>query len=135
MTRRWRAALGAAAGVVCAAVARAGGECELARADRAHTTSERCIACHDGTAGPSIGRFGGTGSAGVGVPMANHPVGIPYAAAAARQPSKYAPASALPADVPLVAGKIECTTCHDGNATNPQRLPRLWETCTACHRL
>jgi hypothetical protein len=138
MTGPWRAALGAAAGLVCAALARAGGgtECELARTDRAHTPSRNCITCHDGTVGEAFGVvFGGTGSAGNGAPVTSHPVGISYADAAARQPGKYTPASALPADLPLVRGKVECTTCHDGTATNPKRVARPNDMCTTCHRI
>ncbi len=135
MTGRWRAALGAAVALACAAAGAAeGAECDLARADRARTTSQHCMACHDGSVGPGVGYVssGGTGSASR-TPVNSHPVGISYAAAAARQPGEYAPASSLPADVPLPNGMVECTTCHDGKAANPNRVVPRTGLCTACH--
>jgi len=94
------------------------------------------MACHDGGVGQVVGSLtsSGTGSA-ARAPAASHPVGVLYAAAAARQPGRLAPPSTLPQDVPLVAGRIECTTCHDGRSTNPYRVVRTAGLCTACHTL
>jgi hypothetical protein len=88
------------------------------------------MACHDGTAGASVGFVARPGGLGV-----SHPVGVDYAAAVARQPGRYATAADLPPDVPLVAGKVECTTCHDGASREPDHVVRGNGLCTACHRL
>jgi predicted CXXCH cytochrome family protein len=131
MRARWVAA------AACAALAGAGGageggdaRCELSRLDRARTPSTACMQCHEGTAGaavPSRMTVRGDGS--------SHRVGVEYAAAAARAPERYAPASALPPDVPLVAGRIECTTCHDGALATPHQVVAQPRLCLACHRL
>ena len=135
MTRRWGAALGAVAALVCVGAAAGAADrtaCELRGADRARTGSQGCMACHDGTTGASVGFVSRAGGLGV-----SHPVGVDYAAAAARQPGRYAPAADLPPDVPLVSGKVECTTCHDGASSAPDHVARTTVTslCTACHRL
>jgi predicted CXXCH cytochrome family protein len=66
---------------------------------------------------------------------ASHPVGIAYAAVAAQQPARYHPPASLPRDVPLVDGRIECTTCHDGALTTPAQVKEQPQLCLACHRL
>ena len=135
------AALVAGAAVVSAAiagVARAAPEgrgdseqadetCELARVDRARTPARACLSCHDGSVAASSIPAPTLGT--------SHPVGIDYAAARARAPDRYA--AALPADLPLVDGRIACTTCHDGAATDRYRLarPATGPLCLACHQL
>lgn len=111
---------------------RGGGGCELPRvADRSRTPSQACLSCHDGSAGTRAGFFG-SGAPGFG---ANHPVEVDYRAAAARAADRYVPAARLPPLVPLVNGKVTCTTCHDGaspfakHVIDPERL------CFACHRM
>ena len=132
MTGRWGAALAAAAVALAWTGARAAGgtTCELSRVDRARTTSLSCMTCHDGSAGKAV-PFQMRGD-GAGM---SHPVEIDYAAAAARQPGKYEPASSLPYQVPLVAGKVQCTTCHDGASRDPMRVVEIRDLCIACHRL
>jgi len=101
------------------------GGCELSRADRAHTPARRCASCHDGTVADDAV-----------TPGRNHPVGIDYAAARQRQPDQYS--AALPPEVPLVDGRIACTTCHDGASQARGRIasPRgVASLCLACHRL
>lgn len=107
----------------------AGEVCALRRADRARTPSRVCISCHDGSAGPAISLFAR------GAARDSHPVSVDYAGVVARNPDKYEPGSRLPAAVPLVEGKVECTTCHDGRSTTKNRVVEHPQLCTACHRL
>lgn len=111
--------------------ARAGdGVCELEGADRARTTSARCIACHDGTAGRAVEVH--TAPDGIG---RSHPVEVDYGAAAARQPGRYHPAAMLPREIPLVDGKVACTSCHDGASREPKRVAMRTRLCESCHDL
>lgn len=103
--------------------------CELTRVDRAHTPSARCVACHDGSAGVAMA----TGPAGDG--HGNHPVEVDYAASAARDPERYVPAAMVRPDVPLVDGKVACTSCHDGASPHPRRAVDPANLCAACHRM
>jgi predicted CXXCH cytochrome family protein len=119
-----------AAGAVGALAVGASGTCELSRMDRARTPSTACMQCHDGSAGPAVPYEMKAGGGGM-----SHPVGVDYAAAAARAPGRYQPESALPRDVPLVGGRIECTTCHDGSLTTPKQVVEQSRLCYACHRL
>jgi hypothetical protein len=133
MTSRRGTALGAAAALVClGAGAASASECELARVDRARTTSQRCMTCHDGSVGSPI--FYATRPGG-GAPLPGHPVGIEYAPYPARLPALYAPASRLPPEVALVNGRVECTTCHDARAQTPDHVVLTNGLCTACHTL
>lgn len=134
----WRAAWaasGAAAALLLFGPAAAQPEeraevCELARVDRARTPSLRCVACHDGSSGRAVT----IGPAGGG--HGDHPVEIDYGSVAARKPGRYVPLARLPADVPLVDGKVACTSCHDGASRHRGRVAlggsRL---CQACHDL
>lgn len=108
----------------------AGGVCELEGADRATTSSQRCIACHDGTAGSPIAF--GVRPDGIG---SSHPVEVDYGAAAARQPGRYHPAAMLPREIPLVNGRVACTSCHDGASPDPKRVVRATRLCQSCHAL
>jgi predicted CXXCH cytochrome family protein len=107
----------------------AAGACELRLADRARTPSAHCVACHDG-------------STALGTPLkrhpdggAGHPVEVDYLRAFARRPGLHPPA-ALPADLPLVDGKVSCTTCHDARSSErgkPAVTTRYAALCLACH--
>jgi hypothetical protein len=120
MLGRW-IALAASLGMAAPVRADPALPCELARADRTRTPSSRCLSCHDGAAAPGLGE--------------THPVDVDYARASLRDPSRYAPAAALPAAVTLVNGAVSCVSCHDaasphrGHAVDPARL------CLACHRI
>jgi predicted CXXCH cytochrome family protein len=104
--------------------------CELSRVDRARTPSTACTGCHAGAVGP--GRTFEMAAGGRGM---SHPVGVSYAEATAPAPERYAPSSELPGDVPLVDGRIECTTCHDGALTTKNQVVESKRLCLACHRL
>jgi hypothetical protein len=131
MRARWGAALAAAALAASAGARAADGDtCELGRADRRTATSRACMACHDGSAGREIGFQMSADGRGM-----SHPVEVDYGAAAAAHPGQYQPATALPAEVPLVGGKVECTTCHDGASRDPRRVAAVRDLCLACHRL
>jgi predicted CXXCH cytochrome family protein len=106
------------------------GTCELGRVDRAATPSRVCMSCHDGTAGAAVGFSMRAGGGGM-----DHPVGVDYAAAAARRPGRYVPAGAVPRSVPLVDGRVECTSCHDGASSSPSHVAAQPQLCYACHRL
>lgn len=104
--------------------------CELSRVDRAKASPRLCLSCHDGSVSAlAIGWMNMPGSS------FGHPVGVSYLDALARDPAGYA--GTLPPEVPLVDGKVACTTCHDGAARNPARvveLPGGANLCLACHR-
>jgi len=107
--------------------------CELARSPRAATGSRGCLLCHDGTLthaalpGPRL----------AGELLANHPVGVDYEAARASD-RWLRPSAQLPREMPLVNGRIECTTCHDARSSEPMKtaLPMTRSRlCFACHDL
>lgn len=114
------------------AAARAGeaGACELSRADRRTTPSHACMSCHDGSAGTGVAFQMRRDAAGM-----SHPVSVDYRAAEAAHPGRYRPAGALPPEVPLVRGKVECTSCHDGASPDPRRVVAIRDLCVACHAL
>ena len=136
MRARCWTALAAAALAASGARAANDGTCELSRADRQSATSRDCIACHDGSRGTAVGyRISGAQGPGPG-----HPVEVDYGAAASTHPNRFQPPSALPPGVPLVGGKIECTTCHDGAspvrnhiAAVGNRAAVVRDLCLACH--
>ncbi len=98
--------------------------CELARADRARMPSTRCVACHEEILiGPARAGHG------------DHPVDVDYAAIAARDPEAFVPPALLRKDVPLVDGKVACTSCHDGASPHARRAVDPANLCSACHRL
>jgi hypothetical protein len=139
---RWGLGVAAAAGLLAAAAARGdlpagAGErprmrgdvvCELEQVDRATASSRRCIACHDGTLGEGF-VFAMPGS-DIGM---SHPVDVDYEAAAARHPGEYVPRAQLPPEVPLVQGKVACTSCHDGRSSEPHHIPSYESLCLSCH--
>jgi predicted CXXCH cytochrome family protein len=131
------AALAIAAGARAGAPERVGPErgapewdapCELARVDRGRTPSQRCIACHGDTADATAPR-------GRPTTHQSHPVEVDYAGAAARHPDDFVRAARLPPHVPLVDGKVACTSCHDGASRRRGRTVDLESLCTSCHRM
>ncbi len=131
MRARWGAALAAALAVAAGAQAENGGTCELSRvADRRLASSERCVSCHDGTGGTTIALQLHPTDGG---PETSHPVEVDYGAAWSREPRRYAPGAALPREVPLVHGKVACTTCHDGASPRPNHVAAVRDLCAACH--
>jgi len=70
-----------------------------------------------------------------GTDRMSHPVSIDYDLAAGSHPGAYVPAAALPREIPLVNGRVECTTCHDGASATPKHVVDEMQLCTACHRL
>jgi predicted CXXCH cytochrome family protein len=130
------AALAACVGVACAMAVTARADpmrepsvCALYRVDRARASSRECVSCHDGSISTPVFRMNMPGK------DFGHPVGVEYQAAWTRDPGGYS--GALPREVPLVDGKVACTSCHDGAARNPSRIVELRrgrDLCTACHR-
>jgi hypothetical protein len=87
------------------------------------------MACHDGGSGPFVEFHMSTaGAAGM-----SHPVEVDYGAAAARHPRQYVSPRALPRDVPLVEGKVACTSCHDGASRNRNHVAMPQRLCESCH--
>ena len=124
MHGRWLLFLALAGGPAAAD----GATCELSRVDRATTQSSTCMACHDGSVGPTVGFEMVPGGM-------SHPVSVDYALAAASHPDTYVPPTLLPAGVLLVNGKVECTSCHDGALTTPNHVVEPTTLCYGCHRL
>jgi len=106
--------------------------CELSPAtDRARTPSQRCLSCHDGSTG--AGTFFEMGR---GRPLGmSHPVEVDYGAIAGRKADRYVAPSLLPSDVPLVDGKVACTTCHDGASRLEKRTVDPARLCSSCHQM
>jgi predicted CXXCH cytochrome family protein len=110
----------------------AAGTCELSRVDRRATASARCLACHDGASAA-------VADVGFGGPVARdaHPVEVDYERARLAG-ARLVPAGELPAAVPLVAGKVTCTSCHAAESAQQDRaaLPLAGSAlCVACHAL
>lgn len=123
-----------AAGTIDAADPSARSVCELQWVvDRSRASSLRCMSCHDGASGPGVSFMMAGGGAGAGM---DHPVEVDYAQARVRRGHQYVPEAHLPADVPLVGGKVACTSCHDGRSTRAKHVAadpaRL---CAACHNM
>jgi predicted CXXCH cytochrome family protein len=105
------------------------GVCELGGADRARTSSARCVACHDGTVGTSV-MFRTRVSGLLGY---DHPVEVDYERARLHD-RQLRPRAFLPRELVLVNGRIACTTCHDGAAATPGRVAvAAAALCTSCH--
>lgn len=120
-----------------------------------------CLSCHDGTFAvyamgnpPNYGGYvtgNGAGSANIapggliiGNPLLtsdfsnDHPIGFDYATAVSLNPAGSL-APTLPATLPLQAGLMECSTCHNvhdsgGNAHAFLRIPNTGSAlCLTCH--
>lgn len=99
--------------------------CGLARADRARTLSTSCLACHDGSAAPSI-RMHVAGAQG------SHPVGVAYAAA--RRQVAVRLGGPLDPRLLLPLGRVECVTCHAIEGSGPRwTVVSFGALCTSCH--
>jgi predicted CXXCH cytochrome family protein len=110
----------------------ADGPCELPLVDRARTPSTRCLSCHDGsvTRGTLLKPHVDGGG--------DHPVEIDYGRSFARRPRVLRPPGALPDALPLVGGKVSCTTCHDARSPEkgkPALTTRGSALCFACHSI
>jgi predicted CXXCH cytochrome family protein len=114
-------------------------------------SSRLCLSCHDGTVGLGLtvaqGQIATSGAMNradiLGTNLANsHPVSMLPADDGSLAPSLFAspPATKDPA-VKLVAGRVECTTCHDPHVPrNDPALPMFLvranangALCLACH--
>ncbi len=76
--------------------------------------AEGCLACHDGKRAGAVraharGHRRGRWSSGAAT---NHPVGMSYALAAARNPRAFVPAATLDPSIRLVGGRVSCISCH-----------------------
>lgn len=130
MRARWVGALGAAALAASAGARAADGVCTLAWANRRTTPSSACAACHARIASAAVSLRSD------GHPL-GHPVEVEYARLASAHPDQLAPAEALPPEIPLVGGRITCTTCHaQGSGHDHMQLVAPTRVlCLACHRL
>lgn len=105
--------------------------CELERVDRGTTTAQSCLACHHGDIGPgAMFLMAPPGQQGV-----EHPVEVDYRQSFLHRPGQYAAPESLPPDVPLVNGKVSCTSCHDPRSPEQNHVTRPESLCIACHRL
>jgi predicted CXXCH cytochrome family protein len=108
------------------------GPCEMRSADRRATSSQRCLTCHDGTVAQDVlvpaGRAGALG---------DHPIDVDYEASRGRG-QLLRPVAELPPSLPLVNGKVACTTCHAPDSPEPGHTAvtmRRSTMCFACHAL
>lgn len=99
--------------------------CTLGRVDRATTTSETCLSCHDGSTAPAVALHAVANGA--------HPVGVSYALARPESSlRRYGPTSAR---LVLPRGRVECVTCHAIDGRGPHWTVSPADLCTACHDL
>jgi predicted CXXCH cytochrome family protein len=106
------------------------GPCELATADRRSTSSQRCLACHDGTAAAAV-------PLGYGAGPGDHPVEMEYERSRMSGRS-LRPTAELPQALPLVGGRVACTTCHSIESAEPGHTAMTMQRsamCLACHDL
>lgn len=103
--------------------------------------TRQCLSCHDGAMAsestnttPWSRVRGYTGDAG-----RNHPVGVRYTGVS--RPghlSPLRPSSLLPREVPLIGGKVGCTSCHNLYAGSRHLLTvpiRGSQLCLTCHAM
>jgi predicted CXXCH cytochrome family protein len=113
--------------------------------------SALCMSCHDGTIalGSMLNppRRGGApdmrdvflrGRSVFGNDLSNHhPVGMPYSTTARRGPPDLANAKQVA--LPLRAGELHCTTCHEPHSDEHppflRKTNRESELCVECHRI
>jgi len=101
--------------------------------------SRQCLGCHDGVSASDYG-FTTGGNSGVANAIdlrRTHPVGIPYKRMGKHnRNARLRPASLLPREVRLPAGRVSCVSCHDLYAKNRFRLTVPIENshlCFTCH--
>ena len=98
--------------------------CLLSWVRRSKAGTERCITCHDGSAGPAVHVGPGGGR--------NHSVGVRYDET--KSHTMLRPAAMLPPELVLVNGAVDCTSCHDGSSRLPHRIAVTPERlCAGCH--
>ena len=103
--------------------------CTLGRVTRASATSATCLGCHDGT----IAEATHASRPGSGEEL-GHPIEVDFATSRLLRED---PSLKLPDVLVLPAGKVACTTCHDGASTRPHRTSMSMEgsaLCLACHQ-
>ena len=130
MRAQWVGGALAAAALAASMGARAAdGGCTLALVNRRTASTGACATCHAEIAAAAVSR-------GPGGHPRGHPVEVEYAQIAAEHPDQFAPAGSLPPEVPLVEGKIACTTCHAAGAHDHKQLVAPSRVlCLTCHRL
>lgn len=103
-------------------------------------SSVQCLTCHDG----SISGDAGTTSLGSGlwrhdtdVGRNSHPIGVDYSEAYRDAPREYVEMGAIPPEIVLPGGKVECVSCHNLYAQNEYLLSVTNQgsrLCLTCHR-
>jgi len=83
--------------------------------------SRSCLGCHDGARAKYVGIETRDTVAGAGFGRRNHPVGIHYDAAVARDPGGLNPRATLHPAIQLVDGRLSCVSCHE-QKTEPVRV-------------
>lgn len=94
-----------------------------------------CLSCHDGSLARNLKLTMAVQTGGA--PGSEHPVPIAYAEAYARRPREFVPPTALPPEIQLVQGQVQCVTCHTTNAQGqwvPVRGSGGRPLCLSCHR-
>jgi predicted CXXCH cytochrome family protein len=99
------------------------------------TPSEACLNCHAaGTGSPWLRETGGQTL--TFNPHASHPLGIEVIAGSGRDERRLR--KDLDPRLRLLAGRLECTTCHDLTAATPDLLvpfEQPYDLCLGCHHL
>jgi predicted CXXCH cytochrome family protein len=114
-------------------------------------SSKLCLSCHDGTVAvgltvshgsiPTSGAMAASDVLGPNL-SSGHPVSMTPVDDGQLVPSLFgSPASTKDAAVRLVAGRVECTTCHDPHVPNNDSVVRMFLSrsnsngtlCLACH--
>jgi len=83
--------------------------------------STSCLGCHDGARAKYVGIETQDTIAGSGFGRRNHPVGLLYDTAVARDPGGLNPRATLHPAIKLVDGRLSCVSCHQ-QKTEPVRV-------------
>ena len=83
--------------------------------------SKSCLSCHDGARAKYVGIETRDTISGAGLGRRNHPVGLHYDSAVARDPGGLNPRAKLHPAIQLVDGRISCISCHE-QKTEPVRV-------------
>jgi predicted CXXCH cytochrome family protein len=108
-------------------------QCVLHTVDRATAATSVCTSC----LGPSLAPQGRSARFQMPGRAFGHPVDVDYDAARGARPDRFKARSELPSTLPLVGGKIACTTCHSARSTIQSSLAMSADgaLCLSCHVL
>lgn len=91
--------------------------------------SVRCLGCHNGSKGVRINVKSADQPLQIrGFQTVNHPMGMVYEDYAGRDPFGYHPQAAVEDTIPLIEGKVGCSSCHKLKPSRLQHPPQIQQT-------